>query len=244
MPNAINFTTSTPGIGGEGLNVVRCLILLQGLTNVVLGVEPDGTPSVILHHKADEQNITKEKEIKGEYVANDETQHQLDKTQKQSDATLKTPPKLINQVENPILTQITDDNLSMASTSTEVDDDEFDSSTPSFKQMLNLQNKYKHDCVFAMKNDKEAMEDVELDTVSVASSLNIFDKGNETTMKQIFELYGSPDNSQKKKVQHNNPSGGFEIDSMSTLTIQTKRQKTNPREDPKKMTNNGLVMED
>lgn len=198
----------------------------------------------LCNHEADEQNITKEKEIRREYVANDETPHQLDKTQKESDATLKTPPKLMNEVANPISTQITDDNISIASTSTEVDDYEFDSSTPSFKQMLNLPNKYKHDCVFAMKNDKEAMKYVELDTVSIASSLNIFDKGNESTMKQIFDLYGSPDKSQKKKIQHNNPSGGFEIDSMSTLTIQTKRQKTNPRKDPTKMTNTDLVMED
>lgn len=233
---ALYFTNHTPG------RSVRCMIRLNNLDQVDVGIQHDGSLAVDVHH---EPLLCVKEEVKNEPIIRvPEIISLID--DEQEDEIPATPPKEF-QEEDPVTGELTNDNDSIVSEHTEVDESHFDNTTPprQFKKARFPDEALKQ-CRYDMNKEPEkTITPLAVMPPAImppaARRIAALTPDERMHLEEALKQY--------KELQHllKNPYPAppeFDMDNMSVLTTQTKIKSAALGHDPNSWNNEDLLMEE
>lgn len=229
---ALYFTNHTPG------RSVRCMIRLNNLDQVEVGVQHDGSMAVDVHH---DPLVSVKEEVKHEPSSN--IPEIISLVDDEKDDIPTTPPKEF-QEEDPVTGELTNDNNSIVSDHTEVDETPIDNATPprQFKK-ARFPDEAMKQCRYDMNKEPEKTitplavmpPAIMPPVVRGIAALTPAERTHlENQYKELQLLLTNPYPAPPE----------FDIDNMSVLTFQTKNKSAALGHDPNGWKDTDLLMDD
>ena len=228
------FTNHTPGVKRS----VRCMIRLNNLDQVEVGVQHDGSMAIDVQH---EPLVSVKEEHKNE--PDSKIPEIISLVDDEEDVIITTPPNEL-QKEDPVTGELTNDNSSIVSDHTEVDELPIDKTSPprQFKK-ARFPDKDMKQCCFDMNKEPEKTitplavmpPAIMPPVVTRIAALTPAERTHlENQYKELQQLLTNPYQAPPE----------FDMDNMSVLTTQTKHKSAALGHDPNSWNNQYLLMEE